>query len=90
MLGSIIGWIVFGLVVGIIARFLMPGPQPMGMILTCLLGVAGSFLGGFLGSLLFGSGAPDASSAAGWIGSIVGALLLLLGYGMMTKRPTGP
>ena len=51
---------------------------------------AGSFLGGFLGSLLFGSGEPDASSAAGWIGSIVGALLLLLGYGMMTKRPTGP
>ena len=89
-IGVVIAWIVFGLVVGIIARFLLPGPQPMGLILTCLLGIAGSFLGGFLGTLLFGGGEVDASHAAGWIGSIIGALILLLGYGMMTKRPTGP
>src|SRR5262245_49369159 len=55
---AIIGWIVFGLVVGIIARFLMPGPQPMGFILTAVLGVAGSFLGGYLGTLIHG-GAMD-------------------------------
>jgi uncharacterized membrane protein YeaQ/YmgE (transglycosylase-associated protein family) len=90
MIMAIIGWIIFGLVVGLIARALMPGPQPMGFILTALLGVAGSFIGGWLGTLLFGGGEPDASQAAGWIGSIIGALILLFGYGMVTKRPTSP
>ena len=51
---EIIRMIVFGFVIGVIARFLMPGPQPMGIILTTLLGVAGSFLGGYLGHLLHG------------------------------------
>jgi uncharacterized membrane protein YeaQ/YmgE (transglycosylase-associated protein family) len=85
MLSAIVGWIVFGLIIGIIARFLMPGPQPMGFILTVLLGIAGSFIGGWLGSLFHG-GPVDISQAAGWLGSIVGALLLLLAYGMMTKK----
>jgi uncharacterized membrane protein YeaQ/YmgE (transglycosylase-associated protein family) len=82
---AIIGWIVFGLVVGIIARFLMPGPQPMGFILTALLGIAGSFLGGYLGTMIHG-GPMDASQPAGWIGSIIGALVLLFAYGMIFKR----
>ena len=86
MITAIIGWIIFGLVVGLIARALMPGPQPMGFIMTALLGIAGSFVGGWLGTLLFGTGRPDASNAAGWIGSILGALLLLFLYGMMAKR----
>ena len=50
VMDAFIGWIVFGFVIGVIARFLMPGPQPMGIILTTVLGVAGSFLGGYLGS----------------------------------------
>ncbi len=84
---AVLGWIVFGLVIGLIARAIMPGAQPMGFILTALLGIAGSFIGGWLGTLLFGNGGqPDASHAAGWIGSIIGALILLFGYGMMTKR----
>jgi uncharacterized membrane protein YeaQ/YmgE (transglycosylase-associated protein family) len=87
---AVIGWIVFGLVVGLIARALMPGAQPMGFILTALLGVAGSFVGGWLGTLLFGGGEPDASHAAGWIGSIIGALILLFLYGMFAKRRTTP
>jgi uncharacterized membrane protein YeaQ/YmgE (transglycosylase-associated protein family) len=87
---AIIGWIIFGLVVGLIARAIMPGAQPMGFILTALLGIAGSFIGGWLGTLLFGAGEPDASHAAGWIGSIIGALILLFGYGMVTKRRTTP
>jgi uncharacterized membrane protein YeaQ/YmgE (transglycosylase-associated protein family) len=50
----VIGWIIFGLVVGIIARFLLPGPQPMGALLTILLGVAGSFFGGLIANLFQG------------------------------------
>ena len=67
MVGSIVGWIVFGLVVGAIARFVMPGPQPMGLIMTILLGVAGSFIGGYLGTLYHG-GPIDASQPASWLG----------------------
>jgi uncharacterized membrane protein YeaQ/YmgE (transglycosylase-associated protein family) len=85
MVTSIIGWIVFGLIVGALARLFMPGEQPMGIILTILLGVAGSFLGGWLGSLLHG-GPIDSSEPAGWIGSIIGAFLLLFLYGMLRKK----
>lgn len=74
MLIPIIGWIVFGLIVGAIARLLYPGRQGLGMVQTILLGVAGSFVGGFLGFLLFGGSAMQAS---GWIGSIVGAVIVL-------------
>jgi uncharacterized membrane protein YeaQ/YmgE (transglycosylase-associated protein family) len=81
----IIGWIVFGLVVGIVARFLMPGDQPMGMIMTILLGVAGSFLGGMIANLTQGGSITD-GRAVGWIGSILGAILLLFIYGMVTRR----
>jgi uncharacterized membrane protein YeaQ/YmgE (transglycosylase-associated protein family) len=88
MVMAIVGWIIFGFVVGLIARAIMPGAQPMGFLLTILLGVAGSFVGGWLGTLLFGSGEPDASQAAGWIGSIVGALILLFAYGMLAKKRT--
>ena len=71
-----IGFLVFGLVIGLIARALMPGRQSLGIILTSVLGMAGSLLGGFLGILIFG-GQPGEPLAAGWIGSIIGALLLL-------------
>ena len=83
----ILGMIVFGFVIGVIARFLMPGPQPMGIIMTTLLGVAGSFLGGYLGYLFHG-GEVDMTqpTAAGWIGSIIGAALLLLVYGLLRKK----
>ncbi len=82
---AIIGWIVFGLIVGIIARFLLPGPQPLGFILTSLLGIAGSFVGGSIGSLIHGGGF-DIAQPSGWLGSIVGAILLLFGYSMISKR----
>ena len=84
---AVLGWIVFGLVIGLIARAIMPGAQPMGFILTALLGIAGSFVGGWLGTFLSGAGSkPDLSQAAGWIGSIIGALILLFGYGMISRR----
>ena len=79
-----IAFLIFGFVIGLIARALMPGRQKLGLILTTLLGMAGSLLGGFLGILLFGRG-PGEPVAAGWIGSILGALLLL-GLAAGTRR----
>jgi uncharacterized membrane protein YeaQ/YmgE (transglycosylase-associated protein family) len=74
MLFSIFGWIIFGLIVGAIARFIYPGGQDLGILRTSLLGIAGSFVGGFLGWLLLGGTVVQAS---GWVGSIVGAILVL-------------
>jgi uncharacterized membrane protein YeaQ/YmgE (transglycosylase-associated protein family) len=74
---SIIGWIVFGAIVGGLARFIMPGRDPMGCVMTILLGVAGSVAGGLLLGLIIGGRTTD---PAGWIGSILGALLLLWLY----------
>lgn len=75
---SVIGAIVVGLIVGAIARFLMPGEQKMGLILTAALGVGGSLVATFVGRALnlYGEG-----SAAGWIASVVGALVLLFVVG---------
>ena len=79
MLGTIIGLIIIGLVAGFIARVLVPGQQSMSIVATILLGIVGSFVGGFLGRLLFhhGSGFVQPSS---WIGSIIGAVIALLIY----------
>ena len=79
---NIIGWIVFGLIVGALAKLLMPGRDPGGWIVTILLGIAGSFVGGFLGQMLF----QNAGDMAGWIGSIIGAMILLLIYRMVVGR----
>ncbi|HEX6767524.1 MAG TPA: GlsB/YeaQ/YmgE family stress response membrane protein [Polyangiaceae bacterium] len=79
-----IAFALFGLIIGFIARALMPGRQRLGIILTSVLGMAGSLLGGFLGILLFG-GRPGEPLAAGWLGSILGALVLL-GIAAGTRR----
>lgn len=71
---GLIGTLFVGLIVGAIARFLMPGEQKMGWILTIVLGVAGSFVAGAAGQAL---GWYRAGEGAGWIGSVVGALALL-------------
>jgi uncharacterized membrane protein YeaQ/YmgE (transglycosylase-associated protein family) len=76
MLG-IIGWIFFGLIVGIIAKLLMPGRDPGGMIVTCLIGIAGALVGGFIGRSL---GMYGPGEVAGYLMSIVGAMLLLFIY----------
>jgi uncharacterized membrane protein YeaQ/YmgE (transglycosylase-associated protein family) len=73
---SVLLFLLFGFVVGLIARALMPGSQQLGIIKTTLLGAGGSFVGGVLGNLI--SGHPLGSiHTAGWIGSVLGALLLL-------------
>jgi uncharacterized membrane protein YeaQ/YmgE (transglycosylase-associated protein family) len=80
---SIIWTIVVGLVVGLIARAVMPGEQKLGLVLTTVLGVVGSVVAGYLGQAI---GLYQAGQGAGFIGSIVGALILLFGYGLLSKK----
>jgi uncharacterized membrane protein YeaQ/YmgE (transglycosylase-associated protein family) len=74
---GILGWIVFGLVVGALAKLIMPGKDPGGIFITIVLGIVGALLGGFLGRLigLYKEGEP-----AGFIGALVGAIVLLWLY----------
>jgi uncharacterized membrane protein YeaQ/YmgE (transglycosylase-associated protein family) len=78
---SIIGTLVIGLIVGAIAKLLMPGKDPGGCIITILLGIAGAFVGTWLGRLFMGD-----NYLAGWIMSVVGAMVLLLIYRMIFRR----
>lgn len=80
---GILAWILFGLVVGVIAKLLMPGRDPGGFIVTILLGIAGALVGGFLGRAmgLYGEG-----EGAGWIMSILGAIVLLALYRLLARR----
>ena len=80
---EILSWILFGLVVGALAKLVMPGKDPGGIIVTILLGLAGALLGGFLGRSL---GLIGDGREAGWIAAFVGALLLLILYRMIAGR----
>jgi len=82
---GIVLFIVFGFIVGLLARAIMPGTQKMGVVSTILLGVAGSFLGGFLVSLITRNRVTDLNTA-GIIGSILGALLLLFAMSRFSAR----
>ncbi len=82
---TIILFLVFGLVVGFLARALMPGRQKMGFVMTALLGVVGSFIGGFLTALITDKRVTDLN-AAGLIGSVIGAMLVLFIAGRMSQR----
>lgn len=80
---SIIGTILIGLVVGLLARFLKPGNDPMGWIMTIVLGIAGAFLASFAGSSM---GWYRPGETAGFLASVVGAVILLLIYSLATRR----
>jgi uncharacterized membrane protein YeaQ/YmgE (transglycosylase-associated protein family) len=80
---AILGWILFGLIVGALAKLVMPGRDAGGFIITMLLGIAGAVLGGFLGRVL---GFYREGEAAGWIMSFVGAVVLLALYRMVSGR----
>jgi len=82
---SIIAFILLGIVAGFLARALMPGRQSMGFMATAVLGMAGSFVGGFIGSLLSGDRLFDLH-ASGLIGSVVGALLVLFLVTVVGRR----
>ena len=84
---GVLGWILFGLVVGVIAKLLMPGKDPGGFIVTTLIGIAGAFIGTFVGRAL---GLYQPGEAAGWIMSVVGAILLLLIYRLVVGRRARP
>jgi uncharacterized membrane protein YeaQ/YmgE (transglycosylase-associated protein family) len=81
---AIISWIVFGLIVGALARFVLPGSDPMGWLATLILGVIGSVVGGFIGNLLWGAG-DGGFQPGGFFLSLLGAILLLLVW-----RKVGP
>jgi len=80
---TVIGWIVFGLVVGALAKLVMPGRDPGGIIVTMLLGIAGSMLGGLIGRAM---GVYGPGQAAGFLMSFLGAVILLVLYRMMVRR----
>lgn len=82
MLG-VLGWIIFGLVVGVLAKLLMPGRDPGGIIVTMVLGIAGALVGGFIGRLLgwYAPGEP-----AGFVMALLGAVLLLFIYRQAVKK----
>jgi len=82
---GILGWIIFGLIVGLIARLFHPGRDPGGFVITALIGIAGSLLGGFLGRAL---GLYREGEAAGLIMSVLGAILLLVLYRSFARRGT--
>jgi uncharacterized membrane protein YeaQ/YmgE (transglycosylase-associated protein family) len=87
MIGTIVGLLVIGLVAGFLARAIVPGRQSLSVLQTILLGVVGSFVGGFLGRLLFGRGDGFVQPSS-WIGSVIGAVIVLLVY-LQIKRRSG-
>lgn len=80
---GIIGWIIIGAVAGILGKWIMPGKDPGGFIVTILLGIAGALLAGFIGQAV---GFYSAGEGAGWIGATVGAIVLLGIYRMVKGR----
>jgi uncharacterized membrane protein YeaQ/YmgE (transglycosylase-associated protein family) len=80
---AILSWIVFGIVIGFIAKLLMPGRDPGGFIVTMLLGIAGALVGGFIGRAM---GFYGSDQSAGWLMSILGAVLLLALYRVLVRR----
>ena len=80
---GLLGWIIAGLIIGVLAKLVMPGKDPGGIIATILIGIVGALLGGFLGRAL---GFYREGDAAGWMMSILGAIILLALYRMMVGR----
>jgi uncharacterized membrane protein YeaQ/YmgE (transglycosylase-associated protein family) len=90
---AVLGWIVFGLIAGLIAKAIMPGKDPGGAIVTILIGIVGAVIGGFIGRALFGYGAAERSGDINQPGffmslllSVVGAIILLAVYRLLTRR----
>jgi uncharacterized membrane protein YeaQ/YmgE (transglycosylase-associated protein family) len=82
-MAAIMGWIMVGLVAGAVAKLLMPGRDPGGLVVTVLLGVAGALLAGYLGQVL---NVYQPGEAAGWVGATVGAFILLALYRIVMAR----
>jgi uncharacterized membrane protein YeaQ/YmgE (transglycosylase-associated protein family) len=85
-MGAIIGWIIFGVIAGAIAKLLMPGKDPGGFVVTILLGIAGAVVGGFIGRALWGSNGVNDWSFGSFALAIGGAIILLAIYRMIAGR----
>jgi uncharacterized membrane protein YeaQ/YmgE (transglycosylase-associated protein family) len=85
---GILGWIVLGLIAGAIAKLIMPGDDPGGILVTMLLGIVGAVIGGFLGSRIFGIGLQTFWNLQTWIVAIIGSLILLVIYRLIAGRRT--
>jgi uncharacterized membrane protein YeaQ/YmgE (transglycosylase-associated protein family) len=84
---GIIGWIVLGLLAGIIAKAILPGDDPGGMIVTIIIGIVGAILGGFLAQVLFGRNTVDEFfDVSTWLTAIIGAIILLVVYRLAVSR----
>ncbi|HSO16543.1 GlsB/YeaQ/YmgE family stress response membrane protein [Arthrobacter sp. OVS8] len=79
-------FLILGLIAGAIAKAILPGKQGGGILITLLLGVVGAILGGWIGGMLFGTGINEFFSLSTWLLAIGGAIIVLLVYGMITKR----
>ena len=86
MILDLIAWCVFGLIVGAIARLLTPGSDAMGCVGTIVIGIIGSVVGGFLGNLLFGNQPADRFRPAGYVGAIIGGIIVLAVLRMLRPR----
>ncbi|SDO02777.1 GlsB/YeaQ/YmgE family stress response membrane protein [Lentzea jiangxiensis] len=83
---GILGWIVLGLLAGAIAKAIMPGKDPGGIIITMLIGIVGAILGGFIGSAIFGTSLGNFFDLRTWLLAIVGSLVLLGIYRLVAGR----
>lgn len=81
-----IGFLILGLIAGAIAKAILPGNQGGGWVITLILGVLGAFLGGFLGSVIFGTGLENFFDISTWLLAIAGSVIILVIYGALTGR----
>ena len=89
-IGAVLSWMLCGLIVGLLARLLLPGRQSMSLFMTMVLGIVGAVVGGFLFSVLGGATAEPFSLTGnfwqGWLVALLGAVLVLLAYGTLYPR----
>jgi uncharacterized membrane protein YeaQ/YmgE (transglycosylase-associated protein family) len=83
---SILGYIVLGLIIGALAKLVMPGRDPGGIIVTMVIGIVGAILGGLLGNLLFGVGLTGFFSLKTWLLALVGSVIVLAVYRVLSGR----
>jgi uncharacterized membrane protein YeaQ/YmgE (transglycosylase-associated protein family) len=87
---GIIGWILLGLIAGIVAKAILPGTQPGGIVVTGLIGIAGALIAGFIARALgFGDPIDEFFDASTWLAAIIGAVVLLAAWGALSSRSAG-
>ena len=85
-IGTIVVWVVIGLIAGILAKWVMPGPDPGGVVVTALIGIVGAFIGGWVLNLLGFAGSAGSFSLGSILTATLGAIILLVLYRLLTRR----